>query len=141
VSLKEDIRAYVLTAKCPVQMVPTPDLPAWDGKIGVTRTTPRMLALHWRDSDDEDNSIDGRVRFMILVACDAEGNLIFTEGDVHWLSTCAVLMPTIERLYYAGLEHNGLTEENRGAWRKNSEATAGVGSPTCSAVPALPDTA
>jgi hypothetical protein len=139
-SLREDIRAFAQQAKCPVLMVPTPELPQWDGQIGVTRTTPRMLSKHWKDNDDEDMALDGRVLFVILVACDKDGNQIFDDGDVHWLGTSRVLMPMIERLYYAGLEHNGLTEKNRKDWRKNSEPTAGDGSPSSSAVPSIPAT-
>ena len=140
-SLREDIRAFAASAASPVLMVPTPELPQWDGQIGVARVSARALAAHWQDSD-EDEQIDDRARFVVLVACDAAGNRIFQEADVLWLSTSAVLSPMLERLYWAGRETNGLTPENRSDWKKNlPRPTAGGGSPSSSAGPSTPDSA
>lgn len=136
-SLREDIRAFAQSASSPVLPVPTPELPQFDGQIGVARVCPRALAAHWKDQED-DEVLDDRAAFVVLVACDLAGNRIFQEADVLWLSTCAVLSPMVERLYWAGREHNGLTEANRSAWRKNSGSTAGGGSPSSSAVPSTP---
>jgi len=140
VSLREDIRAFAQTASSPVLPVPTPELPQYDGQIAVARVCPRALAAHWKDQED-DEVLDDRAAFAVLVACDLAGNRIFQDEDVLWLSTSAVLSPMVERLYWAGREHNGLTEENRRAWRKNSASTAGGGSLSSSAVPSTPDSA
>jgi hypothetical protein len=136
-SLREDIRAFAQAARSPVLPVPTPELPQYDGQIGVTRVCARAIASYWKDQED-DEVVDERAGFVVLVACDLDGNKIFQAEDVLWLSTCAALSPMVERLYWAGREHNGLTEENRRAWRKNSASTAGGGSPSSSAAPSPP---
>jgi hypothetical protein len=139
-SIREDIRSWAQQARTPVLPVPTPELPQWDGKIGVTRVSQRAIASYWRDAD-EDEARDEVARFVTLVTCDLDGNRVFTEDDVLWLSTSAVMSPVIQRLYWAGREHNGLTEENRRAWRKNFVPMVGGGSPSSSAGPSTPDTA
>ena len=139
-SLREDIRAYATATFAPVLMVPTPELPQWDGAIGVARCSPRALANHWQDSD-EDEQLDERARFVALAACDAEGNRIFQDGDMLWLSTSALLSPMVERLYWAAREHNGLTEANRKNFRPASAATGGGGSHSSCAGPSTPATA
>lgn len=136
-SLKEDLREFVQSARVPVLPVPTPELPRWDGQIGVTRVSTRALAALWSDAEDE--GLDERARFVALVACDLAGNRIFADEDVHWLATSAVLAPVIERLYWAGRAHNGLTQESREAWKKNSAPTEGPGSRCSSAGPCPPD--
>ena len=136
-SLAEDIRGYVATVHAPVLPVPSPELPKWDGQLGVVRVCPRAIANQWKEADD-DNPNDERAKFVVLVASDLEGNRIFTEADILWLSTCAVLTPLVERLYSAGLHHNGLTAENRQAWKKNCPPTVGTGSPSSSSAPCRP---
>lgn len=136
-SMRDEIRAAAEALKTPVLLVPTPELPQYDGQIGVTRVSQHSLAAYWQDGD-EDDQLDERARFVALVACDGQGNRIFQDGDVMWLSTCAALSPMLERLYWAGREHNGLTEANRQAWRKNSPSTGEGGSPSSCAEPAKP---
>lgn len=135
--LRDEIKRFVQCSSMPVLAVPTPELPQWDGQIFVTRVSPRALATHWKDAAEED-SLDERAAFVVLVASDKEGSRIFQEEDVLWLSTTPLLMPLIERLYWAGREFNGLTEENRTAWRKNSKGTGDVGSPSSCAAPSTP---
>ena len=139
-ALRDEIKSYVKDIPMPVLAVPTPELPNWDGQIFVTRVCPRALAEHWKDSE-EDDQCDERAAFVALVASDKDGSRIFQDEDVLWLSTSAVLMPLVERLYWAGREHNGLTEENRTAWRKNSKSTGGDGLPSSCAAPSTPATA
>lgn len=129
-ALRDQIKTYVDATKSPVLSVPTPELPEFDGQIFVSRVSPRSLETYWKDSEEEEELADDRARFAALVACDADGSRIFQSEDVQWLSNSPLLMPMVERLYWAGREHNGLTEENRRAWRKNLPATADVGSPS-----------
>jgi hypothetical protein len=136
-SLAEDIRAYATGEKSPVLKVPSPELPNWDGQLGVCRRSPRAIAKHWKDSEEEE-SIDERARFVVLVTCDLEGNRIFGDADTLWLSCNNLLTPLVERFYWAGRQHNGLTEENRRAWEKNSAPTAAAGSPSSSSAPSRP---
>lgn len=133
-SLRDQIKDCVTKAAPVVLAVPTPELPELDGQIHVTRVSPRAMSKCWQDSADE-NQIDERARFVVLVAADSAGSRIFQDNDVLWLSTCELLAPMVERLYWAGREVNGLTEENRTAWRKNSSGTAEGGSPSsCAAL-------
>jgi hypothetical protein len=124
-SMRDEIRAEAQAAKAPFLPVPTPELPKWDGKIGVTTASLHVIAAIWQDDDDQ---LDERAKFVVRVACDSEGNRIFTDEDVMWLSTSSVLAPVIERLYWAGRHICGLTEEKRAAWRKNLPGTGGDGS-------------
>ena len=139
-ALRDEIKSFVNAAPMPVMAVPTPELPQWDGQIYVRRVSARALSTHWKDAEDDD-SLDERAAFVALVACDKDGSRIFQDEDVLWLSTTPFLMPLVERLYFAGLEHNGLTRENRTAWRKNSKGTGEGGSPSSCAEPSTPATA
>lgn len=128
-ALRDDIKTFVKDAPIPVLAVPTPELPALDGKIFVTRTNQRALAQYWKEvSEDESN--DERAAFVVLVASDKDGSRIFQEEDVLWLSTDPHLTSLIEKLYWAGRDINGLTEENRQSWRKNLGSTGGGGLPS-----------
>jgi len=129
-----------VTKAAPVVLaVPTPELPELDGQIFATRVSPRAMSKCWQDSAEE-KQIDERARFVVLVACDKDGSRIFEDRDVLWLSTCELLTPMVERLYWAGREVNGLTEENRTAWRKNSSGTAEGGLPSSCAEQSQQDT-
>lgn len=136
-ALRDEIRTFVASAPLPVLAVPTPELPQWDGHIFVTRVAARVLASCWKDTDDE-NSLDERAALVIHVACDKDGSRIFQPEDVEWLSSTPLLSPMVERLYWAGRHFNGLTEESRTAWRKNSASTGGGGSPSSCAAPSPP---
>jgi hypothetical protein len=138
-AMRDAMKSYIENEKVPIRAVPTPELPQWDGQIFVTRASSRALATFWKDAE-EDGQIDERAGFVVQVAVDRDGSRIFQDEDVPWLSTCAYLTSMVERLYWAGRDHCGLTEENRTAWRKNSECTGGVGSPCSCAAPATPVT-
>ena len=114
---RDEIKADVEAMPVPVLAVPTPELPKWEGQIYVTRISPRAINAVW--NGEEDQAIDERARFVCRVACDKEGSRIFQDEDVIWLSTCDKLTPMVERLYWAGLDFNGLTAANRESWRKN----------------------
>jgi hypothetical protein len=131
---RDDIKAFVNNSPMPVLAVPTPELPQWDGQIFVRRVCARALASHWKDAE-EDEANDERAAFVSLVASDKDGSRIFQDEDVLWLSTTPLLMPLVERLYWAGRQHNGLTEENRTAWRKNLGGTGDGGLPSSCAAP------
>ena len=137
-ALRDEIKSFVNAAKPQTFPVATPELPQWDGQICVTRVSAHAVADCWHE-DNPDDQLDERARFVCLVACDEVGSRIFQEEDVLWLSTCQFLAPIVERLYWAGREVNGLTEENRKAWRKNSPGTGGGGSPSSCAGPATRD--
>lgn len=139
-SMRDDIRAAAAAAKTLVVPVPTPELPQWDGKIGVAPASLHTIAAGWQNTDASD-ALDERAIFVVRVACDLDGNRIFNDEDVMWLSTNAFLAPVIERLYFAGRHVCGLTEENRTAWRKNLAGTGDAGSPSSCAEPATPATA
>jgi hypothetical protein len=127
--LRDEIRSFTQNTKPPVLAVPTPELPQWDGQIFVRRVSPRAFANFWLEGADEED-FDERARFAVLAASDADGSRIFQDEDILWLTTCELLTPMVERLYWAGRFHNGLTEENRTSWRKNSPSTGGGGSPS-----------
>jgi len=140
-ALRDEIKAFVDAAVKPqVTPVPTPELPRWDGQVYVARVCARAVAdfLLGAAGDDPAAQLDERARFVCRVATDRDGSRIFQDEDVLWLSCAAALGPMVERLYWAGREVNGLTEENRTAWRKNSSGAAGGGSPSCCAGPATP---
>jgi hypothetical protein len=132
--LRDEIRQYAIATPPAPLPVPTPDLPAWDGQVFVRRVSTGVIQ-HYYENVTRDKGLDGRAALVALLACDAAGNRIFTDDDVLWLSTSAALGPTLERLYQAGCYHNGLTEENREGWRKNSKGTGGDGSPSSSPDP------
>lgn len=132
-AIRDEIKAFVKDAPAAVLAVPTPELPQWDGQIFVTRVSPRALATHWKDTEEED-ALDERAAFVVLVTSDKDGSRIFQDEDVLWLSTTPLLMSLVERLYWAGRQHNGLTEENRTAWRKNLVGT-GCGGGECEKSP------
>jgi hypothetical protein len=139
-ALRDDIKSFVKESPLPVLAVPTPELPQWDGQIFVTRVCARALASHWKEAE-EDGALDERAAFVALVAADEKGSRIFQDEDVLWLSTTPYMMPLVESLYWAGRYFNGLTEENRQAWRKNSKGTGDDGSPSSCAAPPQPATA
>lgn len=139
-TLRDEIRQAASAAASPVLLVPTPELPQWDGQIGVTRASLHHIAAGWQ-SQDEGDSLDERAAFVVRVACDSKGCRIFTDEDVMWLSTSAILAPMIERLYWAGRHMCGLTDESRTAWRKNLPGTGESGSPCSCAAPSTQDSA
>ena len=138
-ALRDEIKSFVKESSVPVLAVPTPELPQWDGQIFVTRVCARALASHWKDAD-EDDALDERAAFVALVASDKDGSRIFQDEDILWLSTTPFMMPLLERLYWAGRWFNGLTDENRQAWRKNLSCTGDGGSPSSCAAPSQPAT-
>lgn len=117
-AIRDEIWAEVDTMNAPVRAVPTPELPKWDGQIFVRTISPR--AVNDIFTGEEDDGPDERARFVCRVACDEAGSRIFQDEDIIKLSTCDKLMPMVERLYWAGLDFNGLTAANRESWRKNS---------------------
>lgn len=135
--LRDEIKKSVAEMPAALLQVPTPELPQWDGQIFVGRVSPRAIASHWKDVDG-DNTVDERAAFVVLCACDKDGSRIFQMEDVLWLSTGEQLTPLVERLYWAGRYHNGLTDANRTNWQKNSESTGGGGSPSSCAAPSTP---
>jgi len=139
-TLRDEIREFAQSAPPPPLAVPTPDLPQWDGQIYVRRVSTGVINNYFRASA-KDLEADSRATLVALLACDAAGNRIFNDDDILWLSQSATLGPTIERLYSAGCYHNGLTEENREGWRKNSASTAESGSPCSCAAPSTPASA
>ena len=138
-ALRDEIKTFVSSQRPAVVPVPTPELPRWDGQTGVTRVCARAVADCWQDADEKEAQLDERARFVALVWVDLAGSRILQDEDVLWLSTSPLLAPMVERLYWAGREVNGLTEENRRSWRKNSGGTGGGGSPSSCAGPAIPD--
>ena len=120
-------------------LVSTPDLPKWDGQIFVRRVSSGVIRNLYRSLADDD-TIDERALFAAWMACDQSGNRIFNDGDLLWLSQTPAMLPTIERIYAGGCSVNGLTAENREGWKKNSDSTAGTGSPCSSAAPSTPAT-
>jgi hypothetical protein len=135
-AIRDDIRFYVDCQPPAVSADPvsSPELPQWDGQIYVCRVCPRAVAKLWRDAE-KDGGVDERAQLAVEAACDQSGSRIFQAEDVLWLSSTPYLMPLVERLYAAAREHNGLTEENRRGWRKNSSGTGGSGLPCSSAAP------
>ncbi len=133
-SFRDDILDYCRETPPAPLAVSTPDLPKWDGKIFVRRVSSSVTG-NFFDQVRKDEGIDDRAALVALLSCDEAGNRIFNDDDVLWLSTSSALGPSIERLYVAACYHNGLTQENREGWRKNSASTAGSGSPCSSAVP------
>jgi hypothetical protein len=137
--LRDEIKAFVTSTPPALLAVPTPELPQWDGQIFVGRICPRDVADCWDAEEDDKN--DERAIFVQKIACDKDGSRIFQVEDVLWLSTTPFMTPLVERLYWAGLDHNGLTRENRQAWRKNLPSTGGDGLPSSCAAPSIPTTA
>jgi hypothetical protein len=119
--------------------VPSPELPQWEGKMFVKRICPRKIADCF--DIDKDDLIDEKPIFVAQVACDGEGSRIFQDEDVLFLTTSEYLQSLVERFYWAGRAHNGLTEDNHRAWRKNLPSTGGGGSPSSCAAQSIPDTA
>lgn len=136
-ALRDEIRAAAASAKTAVIPVPTPELPQWDGRIGVTPASLHAIAAGWQDADAND-ALDERATFVVRVACDMDGCKIWDDGDILWLSTTPFMAPIVERLYHAGRHVCGLTEENRTAWRKNLPGTGDVGSPSSCAEQSTP---
>ena len=139
-ALRDDIKSFVKVSPMPVLAVPTPELPQWDGQIFVTRVCTEPWPATGRKPRRTTRLTSGPPSWR-AVASDKDGSRIFQDEDVLWLSTTPFLMPLVERLYWAGRQHNGLTEENRQAWRKNLPSTGDGGSPSSCAAPSQPATA
>ena len=116
--LRDELLTIVQTGKSPVMPVPTPELPEQDGKIFVRRASPRELQAN--SDRDQQEGRNERCDFVVLVAADSEGTRIFSDEDSRTLADSPALMPVVERLYWAGLRHNGLTREQRELSAKNS---------------------
>ena len=137
-AFRDEIKKFVNQAAPALLPLPTPELPDCDGQIFIGRVSEAALAAYWKDAAGDEPGGNERAAFVALAACDSAGSRIFQPEDVAWLAASALLTPMIERLYWAAREHNGLTEENRTAWRKNSAGTAGGGSPSCCAARSIP---
>ena len=128
-SLRDDLRTFTQAAPKAPLAVPTPELPQWDGKIFCRALSSDAIVNHWRDGG-EDADANDRTRFFVLAAGDEAGNRVFVDEDALWLGQSAFWTPIVERFCWAARHHNGLTDENRSAWRKNSPGTAAAGLPS-----------
>lgn len=139
-ALRDELKQVVAETKPRMVPVPCPEFPSLDGKVFAGVVSPRAIAECYR-IDDEEDALDERPAFVVRCCCDAEGSRIFQEEDVIWLATTPAMQPFVERCYWAGREVNGLTEENRTAWRKNSASMATSGLPCSSVVPSQANSA
>lgn len=110
-TLREVIRATKRRAE-PV------DVPDW-GKLYVRRISASER-LQWEEEEDKARSMALLVRF---AASDEEGNALFTDEDVEWLTDEADSV-ALFTIYRKALEHNALTTAAVEAIRKNLEAAA-----------------
>lgn len=123
---KEAIKA--LTTKPRVEKV---ELPEWDGFIFV-----REMSAKSRDAFEagtfvfdkkgnlDKNMSNYRARFVVLTACDEEGNLVFSPKDAEWLGEKQAT--TVSKIYDAAQKLNSVPTEE--ALEKNSDAPADASS-------------
>jgi hypothetical protein len=90
-------------------------VPEWDkdGETGagiyVKTLTSRARDLFEQSIIDEDGKVhvdNARAKFVILVACDEEGNPIFNSDDAEWLGNKS--SKAIGRIYEAAQSLNGM---------------------------------
>jgi hypothetical protein len=136
-SLREKVKGTRNACDVPLYPVPTPEWPELDGLLYVrVMSVFEADQLFSRNADEDDGN--DRARFVCAVVVDEQHNRVFTDDDAVWLGHKEINV--IERIYWAGREHNGLTEENRKLVRKNLSAAAVSGLPSSSAAPSTPDT-
>jgi hypothetical protein len=116
--------------------VPCPEIPAIDGLLYVRKVSAKEVDAVVA-KDDETNS---RAAYAAMFASDAAGHRIWREDQVEKLAQKPELLFLIERINYAGREHNGLTDASRKLVSKNLPAGAASGSPASCAAPATPAT-
>jgi hypothetical protein len=133
-SLRDDLLASRNASDVPPQPGPAvPEWPAVDGQLYFRTLAEADLHVKpARDDEPVDEAIF-RATIVARVLADSNGNRILRDEDAPALA--AKETAVIERLYHQAREHNGLTEENRRAVRKNSGSTAGSGSLTSSPAP------
>ena len=133
-SLKDELRATRNAADVPLLAVATPEWPSLDGKLFVRVLSAFEVDAFFSVKDTEDGN--DRAKFVCKVLCDADHNRVLDADDAVWLGQKEV--PVVERIYWAGRLHNGLTEENRQAYLKNSGSAAGGGLVSSSPEPSKP---
>ncbi|MDX9804004.1 MAG: hypothetical protein RBS96_08345 [Dehalococcoidales bacterium] len=123
---KEAIKS--LAAKPRVEKV---ELPEWDGFIYV-----REMSAKARDAFEsstfvfdkkgnlDKNMSNYRARFVVLTACDEDGNLVFSPSDAEWLGEKQAA--TVSKIYDAAQKLNSLPTEE--VLEKNSDAPADASS-------------
>ena len=137
-TLRDEIITEVSKSPAPGPFpIPTPDLPKWDGRFFIRRVASGVVQNFFRKFSGKDDS-DIAAAAAAWFAADEAGNRIFNDEDVLWLSQSPAMGPTNERLYAAACHYNGLTQENREGWRKNSASTGANGSPCSCAAPSTP---
>jgi len=109
-------------------------VPEWGGDLyvrsmtGGDRTKFEMAVTSDNAKTAEKAKQQAKVRIIIMTACDEEGNLLFSESDVHWLSKKAA--KPIERVFEAARILNGIGTEDIEELAGNSDEVQGDGSPS-----------
>ena len=105
------------------------EIPEWGGHVFV-----RELTAHGRDRFEDVmfafNTETGKVEmrqgqqrrtfFLVLTVCDENGDAVFTDEDISWLSEME--FSVIDRIYQEAQKINGMTVEKA---TKNSESPSG----------------
>lgn len=124
--LRDELLSTVPPASTgPVLPVPTPEWPAFDGKLHCRTVSP--AELDGLVAADKKEPGCWRARYASLVIADGSGNRIFKDEDWKWLSERGVAV--VDRFCEAGQRHNGQTEESRTSFLKGSRPTTAAGSP------------
>jgi hypothetical protein len=124
--LRDELLSSVPPASIgPAIPVPTPEWPAFDGKLYCRTVSPaeldRLVAA------DKKEPGCWRARYAGLVIADVSGNRVFRDDDHCWLAERGVAV--IDRFCEAGQRHNGQTEESRTSFLKITPPAAASGSP------------
>lgn len=121
---KEAIKS--LAAKPRVEKV---ELPEWDGFIYVREMTAKArdafessTFVFDKKGNLDKNMSNYRARFVVLTACDEDGNLVFSLSDAEWLGDKQAA--TVSKIYDAAQKLNSLPTEE--VLEKNFDAPADV---------------
>ncbi len=120
-----DLRQEVLAIQdMKVEPFPTPEWPTVDGKIFIRTISSREAGMIDKLTCSSKTGELEHMDLVVPVSCamylsDAEGNRIFTDGDIQLLGQKH--MKILTRAFRAGRLLNGLSKEGEEELEKNSE--------------------
>jgi hypothetical protein len=120
-------------AAVPIVMVPTPEWPEVDGKLYVRMQSAYESDRALPQDEGEQQDENHKAKYLCRVICDENRNRVLQDDDAPFFGHKEASV--VNRLYWAALDLNGLTEKNRDTVRKNSPGTEGGGSPSSSPEP------
>lgn len=99
------------------------DVPEWGGHVfvktisGFARDQYEQSLIKMKRGRADADLTNQRAKFVVMVACNEEGNLLFNPNDADWLGNKSA--SAIHRIYTEAVRLNGMDDEAESELKKN----------------------